>query len=89
MKPGNFDFGGFINDKNKAFEADRPSADDAFLPVRKFLRRYGRPGEIIYNDLMRVAKFAAKKCGGKPGLLFTKNGGRFVGFTAAQRKKRS
>lgn len=82
MAARNFDFGRHINDENRYAEVDELGVTEEHLTVRSLLQmKYGnRLGEVIYKDLSRLAKKAAKQSGGEPGLLFTEDGGHFVSF---------
>jgi hypothetical protein len=80
MPSDNFDFGGHIEDDTDV--SPRRYADDeevALSPYGLLINRIGfQRGREIYDAMVRIANRAVEEHGGKPGVVFDVDGGRFV-----------
>lgn len=82
MDSQNFDFGGFIDDDNKAAFDFHDRELPAHITVLSGLQDFcGKSrGRQIYGFLARMASRASEENGGQPGILFDEQGGCFVSF---------
>ena len=80
MATNNFDFGGFIDDDNPDFETEH--GFEEYLSVKALLQlKLGKvQGRRVYDMLEKIANETTEENGGRPGILFSEDGGEFVSF---------
>lgn len=80
MPSDNFDFGGYIEDDTDVSPRRRADEEEVTLsPYGLLINRVGfQRGREIYDAMVRIANKAAEEHGGKPGIVFDVDGGRFV-----------
>jgi hypothetical protein len=86
MAENNFDFGGHIEDDTDV--SPRRYAEDeevCLSPYGLILNYIGfERGQQLYDALLRNANMAVEEHGGKPGIVFDVEGGRFVAINEPQ-----
>lgn len=80
MTTNNFDFGGFIDDENP--ELETAYGFEEYLTFKALLQlKLGEVrGRELYAVLEKIAQQTVEENGGRPGILFSEDGGEFVSF---------